>query len=159
MIYIWHHATALVLAAAAAAALSRARWTHRSPHLAVLLWHATALGTASGAVGLLLSIGLAPYQRGIISALGALAADLGAGVRPLSAGQLAAVAAGIALAAAAAGVQVHSSWRLRRQRSRHHLLLRLVGRPDPQGRGLVLDHPAAAAYYLPAPGSCVSSAR
>lgn len=152
MIYIVHHAAALVLACAAARVLTHGRWAYRAPRLALLLWHATALSAVTGAVGLLLSIGLAPYGRGIAPALGALVVD---GAEPLTGPHIAAVAAGLVLAAAALGVQAHSSWRLRQHRSRHRLLLRLVGRPDPGGRALVLDHPAAAAYYLPGPAGCV----
>lgn len=152
MIYVVHHAATVVLAAAAAWALTRGRWVYRAPRLTLLLWHATAVSAVTGAVGLLLSIGLAPSGRGIAPALGALVVD---GATPLTGLQFAAVAAGLALAAAALGVQAHSSWRLRQYRSRHGLLLRLVGRPDPDGRALVLDHPAAAAYYLPGPSGCV----
>jgi hypothetical protein len=151
MIYVWHHAITLVLAAGGAWALTRGRWPHRAPGLALLLWHATAVSAVTGAVGLLLSIGLAPYERGIVPALGALVTDAAA----LSPPHVVAMAAGLLLAAAAVGVQARSSWQLWRHRSRHHLLLRLVGRPDPHGRALLLDHPAAAAYYLPGPAGCV----
>jgi len=152
MIYAVHHAVALVLAAAAAWTLVRGRWPHRAPRLALLLWQATAVSVVTGAVGLLLSLGLAPYGRGIGPALGALVVE---GTAPLTGAHLAAVTAGLLLAGAAAGTQAHSSWRLWQHRSRHRLLLRLVGRPDPHGRALVLDHPAAAAYYLPGPAGCV----
>jgi Peptidase family M48 len=152
MIYVVHHAVTLVLAAAAAWALSRGTWQLRAPRLALLLWHATAVSAVTGAVGLLLSLGLAPYGLGIAPALGALVAGQAA---PLTGAHLAAVAAGLLLVALAMGVQAHSSWQLWRQRSRHRLLLRLVGRPDPHGRALLLDHPAAAAYYVPGPAGCV----
>jgi Zn-dependent protease with chaperone function len=155
MIYVLHHAVTLVLAAAAAWALTRGRWPQRAPGLAVLLWHATAVSAVTGTVGLLLSIGLAPYGRGIVPALGALATDLAAGVARVTGTHVAAVVSGLMLAVAAVGAQAHSSCLLWRHRSRHHLLLRLVGRPDPHGRALLLDHPAAAAYYLPGPAGCV----
>jgi hypothetical protein len=152
MIYVVHHAVTVVLAVAATWALTRGHWPHRAPRLALLLWHATAVSAVTGAVGLLLSLGLAPYGRGIAPALGALVVERAA---PLSGAHLAAVIAGLLLALAAVGVQAHSSWQLWRQRSRHHLLLQLVSRPDPRGRALVLDHPSAAAYYLPGPAGCV----
>lgn len=152
MIYVAHHAVTVALAAAATWALTRGSWPHRAPRLALLLWHATAVSAVTGAVGLLLSIGLVPYGRGIAPALGALVVE---GPGPLTGAHVAAVAAGLLLAVAVFGVQAHSSWRLRQHRSRHHLLLQLVGRPDPDGRALVLDHPAAAAYYLPGPAGCV----
>jgi Zn-dependent protease with chaperone function len=152
MIYVGHHAVTLVLAAVAAWTLTRGRWPHRAPRLALLLWHAAVVSAVTGAVGLLLSLGLAPYGRGIAPAIGTLVAD---GAAPLTGLHLTAVAAGMLLASAAVAAQAHSSWHLWRHRSRHHLLLRLVGRPDPQGRALVLDHPAATAYYLPGPAGCV----
>ncbi|TWF79416.1 peptidase M48-like protein [Pseudonocardia hierapolitana] len=152
MIYVLHHAVTLVLAAAAARALTRGRWQPRAPRLALLLWHATVVSAVTGAVGLLLGLGLAPYGRGIAPALGSLVTD---GAGHLTGAHIAAVAAGLLLAAAAVGVQAHSSWQLWRQRSRHRLLLRLVGRPDPHGRALLLEHPAAAAYYVPGPAGCV----
>lgn len=153
MIYVWHHAVTLVLAVAAGWALMRARWTHRTPRLAVLLWHAALFGVLTAAVGLLLSVGLAPYGRGIVPALGELTADLRTGATPpaLTPSHLVAVAAGLLLAAALLTAQGHSTWRQWRQRSRQHLLLRLVAHADARSRALVLDHPAAAAYYLPAP--------
>jgi Zn-dependent protease with chaperone function len=152
MIYVVHHAVSLVLAAAGAWALTRGSWPLRAPRLALLLWHATAVSAVTGAVGLLLSVGLEPYGLGIAPALGALVAD---GAGPLTDVHVTAVAAGLLLAVTAAAVQAHSSWQLARHRARHRLLLRLVGRPDPHGRALLLDHPAAAAYYVPGPAGCV----
>jgi Zn-dependent protease with chaperone function len=157
MIYVVHHAVTLALAAGAASALTRGQWQLRAPRLALLLWHATVVSAVTGAVGLLLSVGLEPYGLGIAPALGALVTER---TPPLTGAHVAAVAAGVLLAATAVGVQARSSWQLWRQRSRHRLLLRLVGRPDPrfrsaQGRALLLDHPAAAAYYVPGPAGCV----
>jgi hypothetical protein len=157
MIYVWHHVVTLVLAAGAGWVMTRARWTHRSPRLAVLLWHAAVFGVLTAAVGLLLSGGLAPYGRGIVPALGELTADLQAGALPpaLTAAHLVAVVTGLLLAGAVLAAQGHSTWRLWRQRSRQHLLLRLVAHADARSRALILDHPAAAAYYLPGPSGCV----
>jgi Zn-dependent protease with chaperone function len=157
MIYVWHHVATLLLAVAAAAGLTRGRWTHRSPRTAVLLWQATALSLLSASVGVLLSVGLAPYQRGIAPALGALAADLGRGRVPpgLGAGHGLAVAAGLALVGWAVLAQLSSSRQVWRQRARHRLLLRLVARPEPRQQALVLDHPVLTAYYLPGPAGCV----
>jgi bla regulator protein blaR1 len=152
MIYVVHHAVTVVLASAATWALTRGSWPHRAPRLALLLWHATAVSAVTGTVGLLLSLGLAPYDRGIAPALGALVVE---GAALLTGAHVAAVAAGLFVAVGAVGVQAHSSWQLWRQRSRHRLLLRLVGRPDPHGRALLLDHPVAAAYYVPGPAGCV----
>ena len=52
-------------------------------------------------------------------------------------------------------MQAHSSWRVHRHRSRHKTLLRLVSPSWPPGEPVVLDHPAAAAYYLPGPSGCI----
>jgi hypothetical protein len=41
VIYLWHHVATLNLAPVAACAPARARWPHRSPHVAVLLWPVT----------------------------------------------------------------------------------------------------------------------
>jgi Zn-dependent protease with chaperone function len=152
MIYVVHHAVTVALAVAAAWALTRGRWPLRAPGLALLLWHATAVSAVTGAVGLLLSVGLEPYGLGIAPALGALVTDGGG---PLTDVHVTAVAAGLLLAVTAAAVQAYSSWQLWRHRARHRLLLRLVGRPDPHRRALLLDHPAAAAYYVPGPAACV----
>jgi Zn-dependent protease with chaperone function len=154
VIYLWHHVATLTLALVAAWALSRARWPHRSPQVAVLLWQVTALSVLASIVGILLSAGLAPYQRGILPALVALTQDIGHPI-PLGAGQLVTVAAGLLLAAGTLGVQAHSSWRVHRHRSRHKTLLRLVSPSWPPGEPVVLDHPAAAAYYLPGPSGCI----
>ncbi|GAA5132897.1 M48 family metalloprotease [Pseudonocardia adelaidensis] len=155
MIYVWHHVVALVLAIGAGYALTRARWVHRSPRLAVLLWQATAFSAVSAAAGLLLSAGLAPYRLGILPALCRFSADLTAGVTPpgLTVGHALAVATGMLLVAAGMAVQIRSSWSVRRERERHRLLLRLVARPDVDGPDFVLDHPGAAAYFLPGTAS------
>ncbi len=157
MIYVWHHLCTALLAAASGVVLARARWTHRSPHLAVLLWQATALSAVTATVGVLLSAGLEPYGRGIVPALSQFAVDLAVGAPPtgLGAAHVAAVVAGLLLAAWTVAVQVVSSWQARQHRSRHLLLLSLVARPDAHGRAMILDHPVAAAYYLPGPSGCV----
>jgi bla regulator protein blaR1 len=151
MIYVWHHAVALAIAVIAGHALATARWTYRAPHLAVLVWQATAASVLTATIGLLLSIGLIPYELGVLPALGRLTADIAAGTPPhgLTGAHFFAVISGLVLLAAALAVQAHSSWEIRRHRARHRLLLRLVARPDAQDRALVLDHPAVVAYYLP----------
>jgi Zn-dependent protease with chaperone function len=157
VIYVWHHLCTALLAAASGAVLVRARWTHRSPHLAVLLWQATALSAVTATVGVLLSAGLEPYGLGIVPAMSRLGADLAAGTPhpALGAAHVAAVAAGLLLVAWTIAVQAVSSWQAGQHRSRHRLLLRLVARPEGHGRAVVLDHPLAAAYYLPGPSGCV----
>lgn len=151
MIYVWHHVVTLTLAAAALPLLARSRWTHRAPHGGVVLWQITMLTTVVAAIGLLLALGLAPYQRGIGPALALFVADLAHGVTAhrLSAGHIAAVIAGLALTGWMLLGQLCSSLKCARQRSRHRQLLRLVAEPHAHWSALVLDHPVAAAYYLP----------
>ncbi|MEJ3651954.1 M56 family metallopeptidase [Actinomycetes bacterium KLBMP 9759] len=157
MVYLWHHAIVLALAVGTGAAMLRARWIHRCPHVAVALWQGVALGAVAATLGLLLSVGLMPYQRGLVPALGLFAADLADGVRgPPDVLRAGGVAAGLLLAAWIVAVQISSSWQVRRQRARHQMLLRLVGRTDPDcRRPVVLDHPVATAYYLPGREGCV----
>jgi Zn-dependent protease with chaperone function len=157
MIYVWHHAVSLVLALSAGWSLDRARWTHRSPHLALLLWHATLAAVVTAAIGLLLSAGLVGYGRGIVPALGELFGDLRAGSLPpgLTSAHLLAVAGGLILTAVVVAAQVRSTRLLHRHRSRHRLLLRLVARVDARSDALVVDHPAAAAYCVPGRSDCV----
>ena len=157
MIYVWHHVICLALAVVAAMGLARARWVHRSPYVAVLLWQATALSMLTATVGTLLAVGLAPYQRGIVPALGALTTDLftGTPARGLGVGHVAAVVVGLLLTCAAGAVQWRSSWVAHRHRARHKLLLSLVASSRHDERSLVVEHPAAAAYYLPGRTGCV----
>jgi Zn-dependent protease with chaperone function len=157
VIYVWHHAVTLALALVAGWSLGRASWTHRAPRLAVLLWHATLFAVLTAAVGLLLSAGLVGYGRGILPALGMLAADLATGSKPpaLAAPQLLAIAAGLVLTLAVLTAQIHSARLLHRHRDRHRLLLRLVAHTDARSGALVVDHPVAAAYCVPGRSDCV----
>jgi Peptidase family M48 len=157
VIYVWHHAATLVLSACAAVGLTHARWGYHSPRAAMFVWHAAVFSAVTAAVGLLLSLGLAPYERGILPALGLLATDLTTGRPPpgLSPGRVAAVVTGALLATAVLAAQARSSWEVHKHRARHRLLLSLVARSDAHNRALVLDHPVAAAYYLPGRPGCV----
>lgn len=133
--------------AANAGGLGRAHWPYRAPRAAILLWQATGLAWGLAIVGTALSVGLAPYGRGVLLGLGALS---GRGVAPLGSVHYAALAAGAvvcgALLFALAAHVVH----VVAARRRHRSLLALVARDDPGVPGaLVLDHPGAAAYCLP----------
>lgn len=150
MIYVWHHAVSLVVAIAAVPLLTRTSWTHRAPRVAIVLWQITMLTAVTSLIGLLLGLGLAPYQRGIGPALALLATDLTSDIGPgLSVGGLAAVSAGLALAGWILLTALRDMRIRARQRVRHRQLLHLVAEPEPHSSALVLDHPLAAAYYLP----------
>lgn len=151
MIYVWHHVVTLALAAVALPVLANSRWTHRAPHGAIVLWQLTTLTAVVAAIGLLLGLGLVPYQRGIGPALHLFVTDLlrGSSTHALSPSHIVAVAAGLALAGWLLLAQLRSSWACARQRSRHRQLLRLVAEPDARWSALVLEHPVPAAYYLP----------
>ncbi|MFI6289933.1 M56 family metallopeptidase [Nonomuraea sp. NPDC050790] len=147
MTYAAHHLVVLALAAAAARAMLRAAWPARAPATALLVWQAIALSGVTAAIGLPLAVGLAPYHRGTVTALAALAT----GEHRLTAAQSVTAAAGVALLLwllAALALSAHSVMAVRR---RHRALLLLVARAQPGlGGGVsVIDHPAIAAYCVP----------
>lgn len=151
------NATPLLLGYAAAVGfaapglLSRSRWPHRAPFLAVVVWHTLAASFA-------LSIAMAAFHMvapsahldaGLIGVLHSCGLPRGAGApAPASAGGPAlALPAGMALTLLGAfGYEV---LRARRQRSRHLAVLDMVGRRSTRLHATVLDHPRPAAYCLP----------
>jgi hypothetical protein len=105
-----------------------------------------ALGLS--AIGLPISIGLAPYGESTGSALLHLAADLARGTLPPGLGvpRLTLVGVGFGVATVLVGSTIRSLLSALRAQRRHRDLLTLVGRNDPAAPGaLVLDHPSAAA--------------
>jgi len=160
VIYLGHHAATLVLGVLAVVALTRSSSSLRAPRTSILLWQASTLTIVLSAVGLLLTAGLQPSARGIVPGLTALAADLATPASPLPAArQLIAVGAGLGTVAALVAIQIASSWRCHRRRSRHRHLLRLVASHDVDRDVRVLDHPAVTAYYLPGRSGCVVVSR
>ncbi|ROT32099.1 M56 family metallopeptidase [Micromonospora sp. HM5-17] len=142
----------------AAQALSGAKglgaaWTWHSPRVAIICWQAVGLALGLSAIGVPLSLGLAPYGTSTGSALRSLAGDLfGGGDLPpgLGVSQLALIGVGFGIAAVLLGSTVRSLLSALRAQRRHRDLLALVARNDPAAPGaLVLDHPSAAAYCLP----------
>lgn len=132
--------------------LARARWTWRLPRVAILSWQALGLAIGLALIGVPLAFGLAPYGGPTVGAGVRFLADLVRGELPPAMGpvRLAAVAAGVAIAARLLWVTGASALEVMRARRRHRDLLTLVGRRDPAVPGaLVLDHPTAAAYCLP----------
>jgi Zn-dependent protease with chaperone function len=149
----------------AAEALAVARWPHRSPAAAILLWQALGLGWGLAAVGALIGVGAAggvpglPASQqakgsGVIS--GAVTAVVGVlrghptELTFLAMLRLACLVAGCALLGVLCWILLAASAAVLRARQRQRVLLRLLAHGDPKVPGaLVVDHPAAAAYCLP----------
>lgn len=153
----------LVLAAVAvgtvptAAALASARWPHRCPAAAILLWQSLGLSWGLAAIGALAGLGAVPGRYGV--AEGALSgaaralrdAALGFGVSAfIAAAKLIFLTAGAGLLTLLCWVLVAASAAVVVARRRHRMLLSLLAHGDPKVPGaLVVDHPAAAAYCVP----------
>ncbi|GAA1763532.1 MULTISPECIES: M56 family metallopeptidase [Streptomonospora] len=143
---------------AAAARLRRASWPRRGPYVAVIVWQVLGLAWGFSTIGALLAFGLAPYGRGVVGGLLALAEDAGthnlylseiAGTT-LGATQVGAVILAVSLTLLLFTGLTASFVQVLRVRRRHHDLLGLVAHDDPEVPGArILDHPAAAAYCLP----------
>jgi len=157
------HSPVLVLAAVAiglvpaATGLAAARWPHRSPAAAILLWQAMGLGWGVAAIGTLAALGASPGSSGVLGdALGVLsraAHDLVGEVEPpglVAALRLLCLGAAAALFMLLSWVLLAASGAVLRDRRRHRALLSLLAHGDPKVPGaLVVDHPAAAAYCVP----------
>ena len=141
----------------AATGLAAARWPHRSPATAILLWQAMGLGWGLAAVGSLAGLGAQPGQSGLaggaLTVLARAPRDVLDEVHPmglLGALRLGCLAAAAALLALLCWVLLAASGAVLRDRRRHRALLSLLAHGDPKVPGaLVVDHPAAAAYCVP----------
>ncbi|HEX6969370.1 MAG TPA: M56 family metallopeptidase [Micromonosporaceae bacterium] len=152
MVYAAHFTAALVACYLAAQVLLRARWTWQIPGVAILSWQAVGLAMGLSAIGLPLSLGLAPYAVPTGTALRRFVRDLVGGqlAVDLRAHHLVLIGTGFALGAVLLGSTGHGLITALRAQRRHRDLLNLVARDDPEVPGaLVLDHPSAAAYCLP----------
>jgi len=131
--------------------LVRARWVWRAPGTGIALWQMLAATWVLSLAGVLISLGLDPYDAPIPRALAAWAGD------PLSTVATdVLVASGLAVLVAFVTVLVTSWCAVSRIRRRHRDVLTLVGRTDEVVPGaLVIDHPAAVAYCLPGTPSSV----
>ncbi|GER23546.1 hypothetical protein NCCP1664_20410 [Zafaria cholistanensis] len=145
-------ALAVVLAWPAPVALSRARWTARSPFTALVLWQAIALAGGLSMIGAMLVWGLEPLGSSLLDALGGLwllvfglpgAAGLGiVHVFALSAAAL--------LGAHLVFTLLITAAKVTRQRVRHRRLLNLLSDPSPSDpKTVVLEHEIPVAYCLP----------
>ena len=137
--------------------LATARWPHRAPATAILLWQAMGLGWGLAAIGTLAGLGSDPGPAGLaggaLSMLARVPRDVLRDVRPpglVGALRLLCLAAAAALLVLLCWVLLAASGAVLRDRRRHRALLSLLAHGDPKVPGaLVVDHPAAAAYCLP----------
>ncbi len=141
----------------AAAALASARWPHRSPAAAILLWQALGLSWGLAAVGALAGLVAVHARWGVVGGVLAGAAQalrdaaLGSTAAALAAlARLAFLMAGAALLILLCWVLLAASTTVLLARRRHRVLLSLLAHGDPKVPGaLVVDSPAAAAYCVP----------
>jgi Zn-dependent protease with chaperone function len=141
----------------AASGLADARWPHRSPAAAILLWQAMGLGWGLATIGTLAALGADPGQSGLaggaLRVLAGVPRDVLDDVHPLGvvgALRLSCLAAATVLLSLLCWVLLAASASVLRDRRRHRALLSLLAHGDPKVPGaLVVDHPAAAAYCVP----------
>ncbi|RSN55720.1 MULTISPECIES: M56 family metallopeptidase [Actinomadura] len=128
-------------------ALSRARWTWRTPRIGIALWQALGLCWGVATIGALLGLALLPYRSGVAGGLPGLYND---GAAKLDTLHMAALLGAMSLTGVLLVMLVFAVVRVVRARRRHRALLALVSRRDSAVPGtLVLDHPGAAAYCVP----------
>ncbi|NKE57417.1 M56 family metallopeptidase [Lentzea sp. PSKA42] len=146
-----HLVVTLAICPVAAHLLVRARWVWRAPGTGIALWQMLAATWVLSLAGVLITLGLDPYDAPIPEALSAWAGD------PLSTvTQDVLVAGGLAVPVAFVAVLVTSWFTVARIRRRHRDVLALVSRTDEAAPGaLVVDHPVAVAYCLPGTPSSV----
>lgn len=148
----------------AARMLATARWTRRSPAVAIALWQALGLGWGVATVGALVGfgesglrgrsgIGLAGVAGAVPQAASALLGP-GSGLHhrwdAMTAIREVSLIAGTILLALLCWVLVDAIAAVVRARHRQRALLQLLAHDDPKVPGaLVVDHPAAAAYCVP----------
>jgi len=152
MLYTAHFGAAVLGCYLVARVMVRSRWPAASPTIAILCWQGIGLAVGVAAIGIPLSIGLAPYGAATGTALREFADDLAGGRLPaqLGLGHLALVSVGLGIGAVLLGSTAASLRAALKARRRQRDLLALVARADPAAPGaLVLDHPSAAAYCVP----------
>ncbi len=148
-------ALAVVLMGPAASALSRATWPSIEPRAGLVLWQAIGLASGLAVVGALLAVAVSPLSGSMWGALSAFFANAhdGAPLRHLDLPHASSLVVAFVLWVWLSGVTVASVVRTWRSRSRHRVILDLVGTPMPAGERSVpvriLEHSAVAAYCLP----------
>lgn len=146
-------AYAVVLLAAAAPALARARWPERAPRLAVAAWF-TVTGSAVASVilgGVALIVPAVPISAGLAWLLAGCEMELRARYAHPGGAVLGGAGAVLALVmiARVAWCAAATLGRAARDRRRHRLRLRVAGRADPRLGAVVVDHDEPAAWCLP----------
>ncbi len=147
-------ATLALVCAVGAWRFTRARWTYRAPHVAIVLWQALGVTWGLAGTGALLGYALKPYDEGVLHGLREFAASSLAGGRgfpqPYEVPRIVALAAGLTALAVLILVLLAAGAQTFRARHRHRTLLALIAREDPVVPGVrVLDHPGATAYCVP----------
>ena len=136
----------------AAKRLTAAKWTHRAPHIGILLWQAIGVAWGLATIGALLAFALEPYGKGVFYGMAAMvtAPEYGGVESPHDVARLTALVLGLALLAVLIAVPIVAAVQTLRARRRHRDLLALIAREDPSVPGVrVVDFPAAAAYCVP----------
>lgn len=144
---------AVLVAAAVPPLLSRARWAHRAPVLAVAAWQAlmtTFVVATTLAVYHLAIAGQHAHDGfvGLLTACGLITGAPARGAAPTQADVLALVAPAV-IVLLPLGWFARCAWRAQRARRRHLDLLTLVGEPAPEYGATVVDHDTPAVYCLP----------
>ena len=145
-------ALALVLAWPVPIALSRAKWTARSPFTAMVLWQVIALAGGLSMIGAMLTWGLEPLGDNLVDALRGLWNILinGAPATTLGLVHVFALSAALLLSAHLVFILLLTYYRIRRGRSRHRDMLALLSSPSAtRPATLVINHPTPVAYCLP----------
>ncbi|MEV4380462.1 M56 family metallopeptidase [Streptosporangium sp. NPDC049644] len=147
-------ATLALACAVGAWRLTRARWTYRAPHVAIVLWQALGVTWGLAGTGALLGYALEPYGRGVLHGLAGFAASAFGGGQgaplPYDLPRIVALIAGLTALAVLIMVLLAAGLQTFRARQRHRTLLALIAREDPVVPGVrVLDHPGATAYCVP----------
>ncbi|MEV0719730.1 M56 family metallopeptidase [Asanoa sp. NPDC050611] len=152
MLYTAHFGAAVLGCYLVALVMLRSRWPASCPTIAILCWQGIGLAVGLSAIGIPISIGLAPYDEPPGTAFRILAEDLAGGRLPaeLGVGHLALISVGLGIGVVLFWSTGASLRHAAKARQRQRELLALVGRADPAAPGaLVLDHPSAAAYCVP----------
>ena len=143
---------ALVLAWPVPVALSRARWTARSPFAAMVLWQSIALAGGLSMIGAMLVYGLEPLGDNLLAALRRAATLVLGNESPgeLHFWHLFALCTAALLTVHLVFTLLLTYARIVTQRRRHRELLSLLSSPSGAlDRTWVINHPAPVAYCLP----------
>src|SRR5260370_35903711 len=141
-----------------ASVLLCASWPRRSPAAAILLWQALGLAGGLAAVGAFFAVGVNSEGTGVIGGLRTVARRMANGQLAIhqqpplvTLAQITCLAAGITLLAFLWWVLITAFAVVLHARRRQRELLALLAHGDPKAPGaLVVDHPPAPAYCLPA---------